>query len=370
MEPGVPPGGTRKCASCGADNAEFDNLCQECFLKDHPVILRRSSFKIPVCRECGNVYYTGSWSHPGTDKEEQLRQGVKYQIGRSYKFSSGKNLNIEIKQVEVTGIENGQDNVVGQFLITKKTDPFMPLIKLEESFEGRLKWRRCMECQTRDEVRFSAKLQFRFTSRHRLEDAMETFQDIITRYRSKNSLYKEQKAKGGFDIILSSKMVAREIAKHYQREIGATIKTTQEFISYDRYATKAITREITVIRYSDFLTGDLIEITGRIFQIQSYRQGQLHLFDFDSQTYKTTDMSSLDQANLAVANGNFQAFQVISLNTQDSSLVVMCLSSDDYVTFDLNFSDFPPTIQQGEDFRAAIYKGKIFFDHYSWNNRI
>ncbi|MHA2331061.1 MAG: NMD3-related protein [Candidatus Hodarchaeales archaeon] len=364
MEPDKKSGNIRKCANCGASNGEFNNLCQDCFLKDRPVILRRVKFKIPICRECGNVYYLGSWTHPNVDEEEQLVQGVKYQINKKYKFSTRKNLNVEAIDARITGIESGQDKVIGQLQITWKVDPFTPLVKLEEAFEGKLKWRRCTSCQSREEVKFSAKLQFRFTDRYELGEEMAVFQEKMTHYQSNEGLHRLQRARGGYDVILSSKTVAKEIARYYQREHGAAIKTTLETTGFDRHTTKTITREITVIRFPDLLVGDLVEISGNVLQIHSYRQGSVHFFDFSNKMFKNTNINTINQATLAVAREDFHDFQVMSINLHDSSLVAMSLSSDDYQAYDLNVNDFPG-VKQGEEFRAAIYKEGIYFDHYS-----
>ena len=88
-----------KCVNCGAEGASFQNLCQNCYLNDHPIVLRRGRFKIPKCRECGNVYYNGSWSHAGIDPDRQLLQGIKDRIIKSYKFSTNRNLKIKIIKV-------------------------------------------------------------------------------------------------------------------------------------------------------------------------------------------------------------------------------------------------------------------------------
>jgi len=352
----------KKCANCGSEGAVFNNLCQSCFLHNQPLVLRRAWFKIPKCLECGNVYYLGTWSHPGIDEVEQLINGVEYQVNRTYKFGKGKNLKVKVMDAEISGIETGQDKVTGQVRISWKVDPFTPLIKTEESYEGKLKWRRCSECQTREEVKFAAKLQIRFTNRFEKEEEITKFQKIFSSYQAEQDLFKLREARGGFDIILNSKVSAKSIAQHYVFEHGADLKISAEITAFDRHTTKAVTRDIIAIRYADLIPGDLVDFSGKIRQITSYTLNKLQYFDYETRSFKKTDKKILNTASLAVSKENFDDFQVIDLNHRDNILTIMNLNSSDYQTFDVNLADFPG-LQQGEEFRATMYNNKIYFNH-------
>ncbi|MHA1166475.1 MAG: NMD3-related protein [Candidatus Hodarchaeales archaeon] len=351
-----------KCVNCGAEGASFQNLCQNCYLNDHPIVLRRGRFKIPKCRECGNVYYNGSWSHAGIDPDRQLLQGIKDRIIKSYKFSTNRNLKIKIIKARLEGLETGQDKVVGQLLITWKADPLLPDIEIIEDFEGRLKWRGCTECRIKEEVKFSAKIQFRFSRRYNIEDEQERFINTVPKIISEEVNYQFRKARGGFDVILDSKSAAKAITLVYQHDHGAEIKSSIEIYGYDRYLCRQITRDIHLVRYSELLPGDIVDISGKLFQILSFKHNAFHYYDYAHRRSRKTDRSLLSRAILVITSEDFHTFQKIDSNARDNSLEVMDLSSSDFITYSLNLSDFPG-VERKETFKAAIHGNKVLFDY-------
>ena len=50
------------CAVCGKKQVFHENLCKDCFSKDHPLFLEKSeSIELKFCRDCGSMNSGHRW---------------------------------------------------------------------------------------------------------------------------------------------------------------------------------------------------------------------------------------------------------------------------------------------------------------------
>ena len=138
------------CIECGANDDRFNYLCQDCYLKSHPIKESNPRLKIAICKFCTSpsikpdVWYEfGSDSY--IDLKNVINKAITDLVDIRYKIRPLQNKKINIIEVDqlISSFKLEQDILECDISIEGIPEVLLPEIHIEEHVKLFIKYRKC-----------------------------------------------------------------------------------------------------------------------------------------------------------------------------------------------------------------------------------
>ncbi len=229
---------TRVCPRCGVTDKEkpfIGEFCIDCYLHDHPDIIRFKKMEIPVCVHCGRIRMSGKWVEPS---EQVLSDYIV-----THMKTEMDNVSLEIEGLDVTQSEiHVVIRVCGHIEGNK--------LCLKRELEIPLKKTQCPVCSRIHGEYWEAKIQIR-GPRDKQEIALSDIKSLIGSISKKDvraKIFRIKYRKEGVDVFLGSKKIAKDLVKRLRSKFHAEIKRTRKLTGEDVYKGKRIYKETYSVR--------------------------------------------------------------------------------------------------------------------------
>jgi len=232
------------CPKCGKeDNSLIEGLCQKCFSKENPLLLKFKDPKIIICTSCNSYMYKNKWHIAlATDKIKNLKKIISKLLDEKLQF----NPEAKITKIEINPL------LPKDFQIKQKIMPIDIELKLEgtiakknlkESYEFSIKinFSICNTCKKRNTQYYEAILQIRPKSGEMLKFIKENI-----KFKKNVFITKEESLKFGYNIYLTSQAYAKNLASLLKKKFDVEIKIT--YTLFGRKEGKDVYRSTILIR--------------------------------------------------------------------------------------------------------------------------
>lgn len=208
------------CFLCGKRTDKLiKGYCEECYKKKFQLIEVPDEISIIICSRCGNIKERNKWME--SDIDEVLRDKINV---------LGRNVSIRIEKDE----ESAKIHAKG-FLEGSKS------LK-EEVHEVKLKIRKvtCLTCSRKAGKYYESIVQIRGSLTN---DDMDAVDDVVL---ERGGFYRIEEVKGGHDLFVSDKSLAKKIAEVFENRHKVEIKKSFKLLT--RRDGKDINRETILLR--------------------------------------------------------------------------------------------------------------------------
>ncbi|MFX1535790.1 MAG: NMD3-related protein, partial [Promethearchaeota archaeon] len=327
--------GKRVCPACGKQDAcHWENLCEDCFKKSHPLIQKGTEIEILLC-ECGSIFNAGKWQRENSKhpEEELIRDAIKNAIKKSYTF----NYPVKIKEVQYESLTTDFGALEGyscQILLEGLPNPLLPPISEKLAIQTHIKWRRCEQCQKILTQQFAAILQVRLPEYD--ESILEQLLDECEAYCKHRidsgdpeayiSFVKT--AKKGMDLYLGSSGIANALGKILESK-GAKLSKSYEAYGFDRMKTKWKQRLTIAAIFPPFARGAIVTFLSnenqpsKYFQLLDFRKGKVRAWNFlTNEEEFISDIWDSKWRKIADIE-DFSKFQIVSFENDGKTTLLM-----------------------------------------------
>jgi nonsense-mediated mRNA decay protein 3 len=327
------------CVDCGSEQSNFNFLCENCYLKSHPIVILRNRIKLTLCKICQTpVGPSGNWDKQLIidQKYDQLLNAISQSIQKKYKLAKGiSSLRIELKDFsDIISINNVLPNIVEIDLhITASPDPFLPELNFTETANVFIKYRTCIHCQNVGQpTTINGKLQIRGLKSWKTE-INKIIDNFVQKYDSEKKVdflpVKIEELKDGIDISFSNKNSVEILASEFQQKFATQNIKTDETISYDHVKSKSKQRSVISVRLPPYKLGDVIQGPNKLLQIISINGVKSKGYDYDKKKFIDVDSSILwdNTFHLFLPFENLKKFQIINLDNYNKLINLMDLET-------------------------------------------
>ncbi len=228
----------RVCPGCGAteDEKKFvGQFCIDCFLKDHPDIVKFKKMEIPVCVHCGRMKISGKWVEPS---ERILSSFI-----LSHLKTDMNSVSLDIKELDVLP---SRISVVVRVCGYIDGDELC----LEKELNIPIKKTQCPVCSRIHGEYWEAKIQIRGPKGEQEQALLdiESLAGSISKRDTRARMFRIEHRKEGIDVYLGSKKIARDLVKRLRNKFHAEVKRTRKLTGEDVHRGKRIYKETFSVR--------------------------------------------------------------------------------------------------------------------------
>lgn len=244
------------CVECGAEGKVYESLCEKCFLERHRLAEVPEFLDIEECKECGSFLIGSKWiSVPMERAVEMLLD----------KVIAYEDL-VDTHQYSVEYDPEDEKNIK----VVVHCDMYVDEMRTEKDIHSkvRLKPSQCVTCTRRKSRYYEATLQIRADRRNLSDEEMEAINKFVhKRVESATDAFisEEEKKHGGWDFLLSSKTLGRNISKELASMYCAQDSSSEKLVGMkdgrDMY------RVTYAVRLPQYKVGDVIDHHGKLYQI-------------------------------------------------------------------------------------------------------
>lgn len=363
-----------QCIECGSDNSNYNYLCQDCYLKNYPIIETRPRLKLSLCKLCRTPSIKPDvWYDIGNDanlnKDNIIKKSIVDLIDLKYKVKPIKNKELSIINVDEKIFDQNipVDYVEGSFKVKGIPDLFLPDISIEEDFSLFIKYKKCMKCQllaTGGAIKY--KVQIRV-----IKKIIDNIDKVISDFYKSDKIenknlfpLEESKLKEGWDMSFIDRKGAEILVNYFKINFGAHIIETKETTSYDRIKNKARYRTVISVRLPNYIKGDIIIFEDLPYQILDIKSNSTVLYNFN-------DKESLDIENDILlktkikniySKDELAKYQIISIDDYKNSVQIMNL--DSFEIKEISKEDFNYEIIEGNEISAFYWDENLFINQF------
>jgi nonsense-mediated mRNA decay protein 3 len=192
------------CVECGAEGKVYESLCEKCFLERHKLAELPEFLDIESCKECGAFLVGSRW--------------IKVPMERAVEMLLDKLITYEkiVDNHQYSTEYAAEDEMNHQIVV--HCDMYVDELRATKDLHSkvRLKPSQCVTCTRRKSRYYEATLQFRADGRDLTDEEMEAISKYVhERVGSATDAFisEEEEMHGGWDFLLSSKSLARNISK-------------------------------------------------------------------------------------------------------------------------------------------------------------
>lgn len=213
------------CPKCGVeeqkDNLLIDGLCQKCFSKENPLLLKFKDPKIIICNSCNSYMYKNKW-HPNLAKDPL--KNLKKIISKLFYEKLEFNPEAKITKVEINPLPPKDSQIKQkpvQLNIELKIEGILFDKKLKETYEIPLKINSsiCNICKKKTSNYYEAILQIRPKSKQVLDFIKENIN-----FKKDVFITKQEDLKYGYDIYLTSQSYTKHLAGILKKKFNGEFK--------------------------------------------------------------------------------------------------------------------------------------------------
>jgi nonsense-mediated mRNA decay protein 3 len=219
----------RFCPKCGAaDKPLVKGFCLNCFLKDHPDLVKVDSFlDLEQCKTCGKVRVKGHWVEPSNTNLVEFIQS-------ETKIKELKDVEIEV-ELEILDEKKTQAEIMVKGVLDDA-----PVV-LEKETLIRFKTVLCDPCMRVTSHYREAIVQVRGekdTPKNLFEKAFRLVNTVLANEYRKDPLARIVEVhdyKFGFDVWIGSKRAGKIVAESLAREFKGKVKVSSKLHGVDKH---------------------------------------------------------------------------------------------------------------------------------------
>jgi nonsense-mediated mRNA decay protein 3 len=244
------------CVECGAEGKVYESLCEKCFLERHKLAELPEFLDIESCKECGAFLVGSRW--------------IKVPMERAVEMLLDKLITYEkIVDNHQYSVEYSPEDEMNHQIVVH-CDMYVDELRATKDLHSkvRLKPSQCVTCTRRKSRYYEATLQFRADGRDLTDEEMEAISKYVhERVDSATDAFisEEEKMHGGWDFLLSSKSLARNISKELASMYCAQDSSSAKLVGMKDG--QEMYRVTHLIRLPQFKVGDVINHQGGLYQI-------------------------------------------------------------------------------------------------------
>lgn len=350
------------CYKCGKEAPLVDGLCEECYAKEHSLISLDTHYPVTICKYCDTFHYdiwrTFSYIEDIIDVIIDKAAG-KRRIRVVEEFDAPT---YDPLQVRYTVFPEN-DTFVVECEVYGRDDPFSDVAITEDHvIVVEPKYTVCPRCSKKYGGYYEAIFQIRRDGRPLTPDEMQYFIDEVSAL-SDAELEKNEMAfiakvvtrKEGVDFQIGSLKFTKKLSRTLQDRYGGSIGESHRLVGFDRQEGKERHRTTIAYRLSRFEPGQFVFYRGSLWKVSSAID-KLSLENFDETI--TIDFKKVEKE----ANGG--QLEIVEPETLREGLIASfndgaeLLSLDTYETYELDASDIPRGLSQGERVLFLLKDGR------------
>ena len=363
------------CVQCGKNNVIADFLCNECYLKEHPLIESEKSVEIDACKQCGAVELAHQWYTDAFEDSTHdiLKKAVARKILKSWKFTV-RPIQVTVKTLDIIQYPAElRPSSLHFSIIIQSSSPLIP----PELFESRelsakIHWITCPSCINDKSAKYESKLQIRnynemdrhLTTKDIVDFVLNSLRSISSNDEPHKVIVEVKEVKNGVDFLFRNRNVAPQIITYFEQEYPVLVKQTTEFMGFDKSKTKPYPgRNVVLVSFPPYKKGDLVQYDHQIYQILEFRGKKVILWSFDQnqpQTFFSSILWNKKFKRLAHYEESTR-FQIINEEKGDI-LQIMDLDTFNYYYLPKNWV---PDKTTDNAFSGFLWKKNVFPSHLS-----
>ncbi|RLF01771.1 MAG: hypothetical protein DRJ59_05325 [Thermoprotei archaeon] len=351
----------RFCAICGKRGTILiDNLCADCYRKQHPLIDVPPLVKITLCRSCYSYYDRGKWMSPQAQETiyDVIMRAIKARVSARIKERGrviGKELQVDFKYPK----EGTELPVI--LKVTGSIHEEIPPYVEEYRLTAIVHFELCPSCRIVVGGKEKAIVQVRAKGRSLSKKEKRVIEEIVREElarlyeRDKGAVVLEKKEDDGrIDFYLASVHAARQLAHSIQQHFSGKILETQKVLGISRTG-RTITRSTIRVLIPPFKEGDIIilkNVPHKILRIQKASVKVLSLQNFEE---KSVSLARLFKEDIKIIDEKDVG---LIMSVKPPSVLVLSLSK--YETLDLYFEKIPFWMKENESVMLVKWEGKVY----------
>lgn len=196
------------CPKCGKketkNNPLVDEICQECFSKNDPLLKDYKEQKVIICPSCSSYMDKNKWLPPlSNNKELNIKEIIRHILPEKLKFSNfAKVAKVTIEfddsRFKKSGVIQVYVTLNGKIDNIDSKDEYTLPVRIEKSL--------CNNCKKNSSSYYEAIIQVRPK-----DDVLLDFIETNIREDSRISVTKFEESKHGYDLYITSKNYLRNI---------------------------------------------------------------------------------------------------------------------------------------------------------------
>jgi len=309
------------CPSCGREtDALVGGLCPDCFRANHPLVVQRKEIKIEECRICGALRLGGSkWlRNLGRFEEEVLRR-----------ISTFADVRGEVQELSLN-LERG----VLRLKVLGKADEELPESYVEvHELRFRISRTICESCFGYVSKRKSAIVQIRARGRELTQEERKIIKNALSALSSHSTsrgleyVPVEVKEEAfGMDIYFSSSTAANEFVRVLSGRLHFDVLETSKLIGVTNSGKEKHRLTIRLL-LPPFKRGDLVDIGGKLFLVDSIASGKIIVRDLVTFERNSLPLSRLNLNTLRVQASSEDLEEGFVISNDGTSIYVMTASN-------------------------------------------
>ncbi len=315
------------CVECGKREAKYEGLCEECFLKKVKFTDLPQHLDLVVCPHCHSVKFGGVW------ERISLEEAISRIVDKNIKFIHDcDGYDLDIVHGEIEGEFDVEVRVLIKYGDLETTETHM--VRFD------LKYESCPRCNRYFGNYFEAILQLRGMRENEYTEVLEYTHWLISRHARKNEnlfLTKEVKKKEGWDLYLSDKREAKNIAKELVRKYGAALKESPQIAG--RKDGKDVYRVTYSVRLPTYRVGDVVNVEGKYYLVTDVGERYVHGVGVCSGKKKSFD-SHRHSIDVVVTRDDIELATVIYSRNREAQIIDRNNEIIDVITnYDVNSGD-------------------------------
>ena len=342
----------RFCVKCGAleapDNPIVDGLCLRCLSKERLLFNVNSKRKIVVCPICSSYLVGNSWIKGTGDVEETIRMLAERLVEESAAPSPPAE-GVEVKEVKVMRKRGGK------YFAEVTAEVIVRGVKVEQTavFPLDVEKRPCPKCLMKSGKDYEAVLQIRSESGRVTAEELREAGELFAKVGSGEDIVELVDQKGGLDVLLTSKEVARRAAQLMRFNMGAKIIESHSVVGMRRDG-KVRTRLTISVRLPEVKGGEGLLFNGEPALFEGFHKGKfwLYLLHSDKEVKLPTD-EWWHMRKTGKIKYLRESYAKIGKVKEENPLTVE-------VDGEVVEAEGPPDLKVGEEVYVIEYKGKVY----------
>ncbi len=226
------------CPRCGAKESDkqfIGQFCVDCYLSDHPEIVRFPKLSVPVCVHCGRIKVAGRWVEPSED-------AITHFLAKKMK----------------TDLSTPRVNIVDLSVFPSQLDVKVRVcgeiegsqVCVDKDVRIAIKKTQCPVCTKSHGEYWELKVQIRGNKdlvEAALDDALKMI-DSLAKKDARARILQVKKLKEGVDLLIGSKKIGRDIVKRLRNKFNARVIRTRKLTGEDVHKGKRVYKETFSVR--------------------------------------------------------------------------------------------------------------------------
>ncbi|MCX6651660.1 MAG: NMD3-related protein [Methanomassiliicoccales archaeon] len=339
------------CVKCGADGPTYKSLCEKCFLEGKVYTALPDHVDLFQCGHCDDYLINGKWLD--IERREEAAEKATEVAAQVNKETKVQNVSVHAEKIDEANYDVGMT-----FGLTVEG------LEVNEARSTivRFKNTSCPRCNKMMGNYYEGTLQVRTRDRKMPEDLREEILERI--YKMMEEHTKDNRElfiskvnrlttkEGGIDVILSSSVVGRHIARELADQYAAEVKETAKLVTQKQG--KDMYRVTFLVRLPAYRFGDIVQYENKMFLVGALRSSSTKLTNL--KTAQSVTVSNSDMISAKVVGRKEDLLEAVIVNETDREVQVM--HPTNFKTFDLKK---PPKFERkGDTVKVFQYEEEYY----------